>query len=183
MPRGLYQNWNRDFGISRFVLLECTGCSQPLVVAREQEGEDQDGEVWSVPRQVYPPVEEAMGPKVPSPIAASYREARRVFLVQSYDSTALMCRKTIELLCNDLGAIGSDLKKKLAYLKTSGVIDDRIHDWSDQILREIGNDAAHAGTVNKEDAKDAIEFTKAILDYVYVFMPAFNEFRLRHPKP
>jgi hypothetical protein len=170
-------------GRARFVLLECIGCSAPLVVSRDYEGESYEGEIWSLPAQIYPPVEETLGPKVPAPIAASYREARRVFLVRSYDSTALMCRKTIELLCNDLGAIGSDLKKKLEYLKGAGVIDERIHEWSDQILREIGNDAAHACTVNKEDAKDAIEFTKAILDYVYVFMPAFNEFRIRHTKP
>jgi len=178
----MYEYGDPEYGFARFVLLQCTGCSSPLVVTRDRVGIDYDGDVWSPPEQVYPPVEETLGPNVPPTIAASYREARRVSLVRSYDSTALMCRKTIELLCNDLGAIGTDLKKKLAYLKGAGVIDDRIHEWSDQILREIGNDAAHAGTVSPEDAKDAIEFTRAILDYLYVFMPAFNAFKARHPK-
>jgi len=183
--RGVFEHWYQDSFGSRYILLESACCSNPFVALRVTPGQDEHGVetlgVWSLPEQLFPPVEEQLGIMVPSDIADAYRQATQVFKIPSYDAAAFMCRKTIELTCKFFGATRGNLKTKLEDLRGGGIIDDRIHSWSDQILREIGNEAAHEGPVSKEDAADALEFCKAILDYLFVFMPAFNAFKARHP--
>lgn len=48
-------------------------------------------------------------------------------------------------------------------------------------LRVVGNEAAHGvkGAISQPDAKDAIEFTNAILDYVFSYRDRFEQFKKR----
>lgn len=129
--------------------------------------------------------DEPLDPSVPHRVAESYLEARRCFNdASSNTGSAILCRRTLQGICNDQGAKGGNLKRMLEDLRTRGVIDARVHEWADDILRALGNDAAHDVDVviSREDAKDALEFTKAILEYLYVFQAAFQRFKeRRHP--
>ncbi|QPL55161.1 DUF4145 domain-containing protein [Vibrio navarrensis] len=51
-------------------------------------------------------------------------------------------------------------------------------------IRALGNDAAHAITANvsKEDAKDCLDLTEALLIYIYSLGHRFEEFELRRQK-
>ena len=92
-----------------------------------------------------------------------------------------MCRRIIDGVAKYNEARGRDLKEKLLDLKSRGIIEARLHEWADHVLRQLGNDAAHDPNVEitKDDANDALEFTKAILEYVYVFDAAFQRFKER----
>lgn len=63
-------------------------------------------------------------------------------------------------------------------MKDGGLIDERLFEWSDA-LRHAGNEASHDVnvTVSQADATDIIEFTNAILDYLFSYRDRFEKFR------
>jgi hypothetical protein len=91
-----------------------------------------------------------------------------------------MCRRTLELLCKhfypSLDSLGWGLKK----LHHDGVIDRKLLEWA-ELLRESGNLAAHdpSAEVDGEDADDLIDFTEAILNYVFLLSARFETFKRR----
>lgn len=168
---------------SRSVLLSCPKCGAPFLVTQDDEdfGEESEVRNWGTPRVLYPASVDSLDASVPSGIAGSYLEARLNYDNAAYTSAAFMCRRTLEGICSDRGAGGKNLKSKLLDLKTKGVIEPRLHEWADEVLRELGNDAAHdvERTISKTDAQDALEFTKAIIEYLYVFQAAYERFKQR----
>jgi hypothetical protein len=68
----------------------------------------------------------------------------------------------------------------LKELKDQGVIENRLYEWADA-LRISGNEAAHDVnvTISPDDAKDIIEFTNALLEYVFTFRDKFEAFKKR----
>ena len=65
-------------------------------------------------------------------------------------------------------------------MKAEGKIDERLYDWAD-MLRLVGNEAAHDihVEVSKDDAGDILDFTNAIVDYIFSFNDKFLEFKNR----
>jgi hypothetical protein len=64
-------------------------------------------------------------------------------------------------------------------LNTSGVIDQALLDWATE-LRILGNEAAHGDNeTSRQDAKDALEFTEAMLSYIYTYRQNFDLFKRR----
>ncbi len=91
-----------------------------------------------------------------------------------------MCRKTLEGICAAHGIEERNLSASLKKMKEQALIDDRLFEWSDA-LRVVGNEAAHGVKVaiSQADAKDAIEFTNAILDYLFSYRDRFEKFKKR----
>jgi hypothetical protein len=56
-------------------------------------------------------------------------------------------------------------------------------EWSD-LMRAAGNEAAHGVglSIEQADAKDILEFTNAIMDYLFSFRDRFEEFKKRRNK-
>ena len=104
----------------------------------------------------------------PSSITNTYIQALKSYKMSLFDPCALMCRKCIEGLCKILDVTGKNLKQKIENLKKTNHIDERLLNWGHQI-RLIGNEAAHDidKPVSKKDAQDILEFTEAILIYVF----------------
>ena len=68
-------------------------------------------------------------------------------------------------------------------MKTKGIIENRLFEWA-EALRISGNEAAHdvQVTISPQDAKDIVDFTDALLEYVFTFRDKFNEFLERRKK-
>jgi hypothetical protein len=117
---------------------------------------------------------------VPESIARGHAEAFMCFHARAYTASALMCRRTLEAMCKDKAATKGSLALNLKELQARGVIDARLYAWADA-LRIVGNDAAHSVDefMNKEDAKDGLDFTRAIVEYIYTFTDAFERFKAR----
>lgn len=170
--------------------LTCPACSDPFVV--HQQGSYHPSDYgsgyelsWSDAVVLLPGDAKSLDASVPINIAASYAEARRVFSSASaHTAAAIMCRRTLEGVCAHLDAKGGNLARKLDNLKERGLIEPRIHEWANHVLRSLGNDAAHDvdAVISKEDAKDALDFTKAIIEYLFVFEAAFQQFKKRRAK-
>lgn len=194
-PRGHYDVWPEQYEGVRFVLLSCPACLRPFVLQHHsmpiQDDQGQWEEEWVTPSVLFPADSYSPDASVPENIAQSYVEARRVFQSASaYTSAAIMCRRTLEGICDDAKASGRNLAQKLDDLKARSIIDTRVHDWANHVLRTLGNDAAHDvnASVTRQDASDALDFTKAIIEYIYVFELAFKRFVERRearsaPKP
>jgi hypothetical protein len=94
-----------------------------------------------------------------------------------------MCRKTVEGLCVAHGITSPNLATSLKMLRDQGIIESRLFEWADA-LRLSGNEAAHgvALAVPAEDAKDILEFTNALLEYVFTFRDRFAAFQERRKR-
>ncbi|HEY9286165.1 MAG TPA: DUF4145 domain-containing protein [Pyrinomonadaceae bacterium] len=157
--------------IYNYCFLKCPKCERPLLA---------DNDPYFGPMRLYPPQGNRINPFLPKPLKDAYREAISCFKSKAYTATAIMCRKTLEGICVEHGAKGNNLVSALKDLKDKGVIESRLYEWADA-LRISGNEAAHdvKVTVSAEDARDILEFTNALLEYVFTFRDKFEEFKNR----
>lgn len=75
------------------------------------------------------------------------------------------------------------LGKGIELLKTHGLIDSRLYEWSKE-LHAFRNMAAHPDEfeISRQDAEDLLAFTNALVEYVYDLADRYNEFRSRNQK-
>jgi hypothetical protein len=154
-----------------YSLLRCPRCSRPFLT-------DED-EVFGL-NCLYPRPDTRVNPNLPAPLKTAYEEATSCFKAKAYTATAIMCRKTLEGICVEHGASERSLVSSLKVLKDTGVIENRLYEWADA-LRISGNEAAHDVniTISPDEAKDLLEFTNALLEYVFTFRDKFEEFKRR----
>jgi hypothetical protein len=160
---------------ARYCFLACPRCRSALLTTQSD-----DGPGWDAPVRVFPPRDSGLGWAVPERIRHAFDEARACFGAKAYTAAAIMCRKATEGLCADKRASGRALTERLRALKEDGVVDARLYAWADE-LRIWGNEAAHdvGVSISEVDAADLLEFTRALMEYVYTFGNRFDEFRAR----
>jgi len=164
----------------QYTLLACTACSSPILVRQTNIGNMAEGDKWDTPFVVFPQADTRVNPNAPKEIRAAFEEACTCYRSQAYTASAIMCRKTIEGVCSEHGVAERNLYSSLGKMKENGLIDERLFEWSDA-LRLVGNEAAHGVTtsISQTDAKDMIEFTNAILDYLFSYRDRFEQFKKR----
>ncbi len=175
-----YDYWDAEQGPpGMYFFLRCHGCKSPFLAVREQTGPD----AWDEPVRLYPALDTRVNPALPPGIRNAFSEAIASFRAKAYTAAAIMCRKTLEGVCVAHGVANKSLVAGLRDMKERSIIESRLYDWADA-LRIAGNEAAHdvAVTVSKEDARDIVEFTNALLEYVFTFRDKFEAFRKRRQK-
>ncbi len=165
---------------SRILLMACSKCFGPLLIEQTNIGNIIEGDVWDTPRRLFPTTKYRPNPNAPKEIQATFEEAYTCLRSRAYTAAAIMCRKTLEGVCKTHGAEKQNLMQSLKKMKEDGLIDERLYEWSNT-LRNAGNEAAHdvGVAVSETDATDIIEFTNAILDYLFSFRDRFEKFKLR----
>lgn len=166
--------------LSRFIFAKCPGCGTPFVALQENWGS------WSEEQHFEDPVKYLPRPKtvsrdVPKDIAASFTEATDCFTrARAHSATAIMCRKTLQGICVAHSIDRPNLAHALRQLQDDGHIETRLYDWANE-LRLSGNEAAHnvAAKLSREDAQDILDFTNALLEYVFTFRDKFDAFKKR----
>lgn len=164
----------------RYTLLACSACQEPILVGQTNIGSMAEGDKWDTPFLVFPQGDIRVNPSAPIEIRAAFQEACTCYRAQAFTASAIMCRKTLEGICATHGVEERNLSASLKKMKEQALIDDRLFEWSD-VLRVVGNEAAHGVNVaiSQSDAKDAIEFTNAILDYFFSYRDRFEQFKSR----
>lgn len=159
----------------KFSLARCPQCSSALLAVQEDYGGG-----WDSPGLVYPPDDFRLGYQVPEQLRTVFDEAARSFKAKAFTASAIMCRKSLEGLCVEKGYNTGNLAVRLKALRDTQIIESRLFEWADQ-LRLSGNDAAHdlGVTISPEEARDIMEFTQALLEYVYTFQARFEVFKSR----
>lgn len=139
-----------------------------------------EGDIWDTAQLVYPTADLRINPNAPADIRSAFDEACNCYRVGAHTASAIMCRKTLEGICAAHGISEGSLAKSLKAMHRKTLIDDRLFEWSD-LMRLAGNEAAHGVglTVSQPDAKDILEFTNGIIDYLFSFRDRFDEFKKR----
>lgn len=167
-----YEQQNEFDPPAKYTFLKCVNCASPFLILQENFGSG-----WDEPYRIFPPQDKRVNPLLPKPIKSAYEEALACFKAKAFTAVAMMCRKTIEGICNEHGANEKTLASNLRQLKEKGIIESRLFEWA-EALRMFGNEAAHDVniTFSREDAKHILEFTDALLEYVFTFRDKFSEF-------
>lgn len=165
-------------------LLSCTKCGAPILVRQSNVGNMAEGDKWDTAFVLFPSTELRVNPNAPREIQLAFEEACACYRAQAFTASAIMCRKTLEGICAAHGVTERSLSTSLRTMKDNKLIDERLFEWSDA-LRGMGNEAAHGVglVVSQPDAKDTIEFTNAIMDYMFSFKDRFEQFKKRRAKP
>jgi hypothetical protein len=120
----------------------------------------------------YPPeVIDLDTTNIPTAVQHALSEAITCHANECYIAAAIMVRKTLEELCADRGAEGSNLKERISALRDKVVVPEELLTGADD-LRLLGNDAAHIESqvyaqVGREEVAVGIEFAKELLKAVY----------------
>jgi hypothetical protein len=167
-----------------YILALCGRCNGPFLVRESLFGIPGEFETVTEEAVLYPASDRLALGDLPASVQRAHEQAVRAFGVALYEPSALMCRKALEAVCKLKGASGRNLYDRLAELAKSGVIDARLLEWAHEI-RVVGNDAAHDpdGEVSKDDARDVLDLTEAILLYVFSLTARFDRFRVRRATP
>jgi hypothetical protein len=102
-----------------------------------------------------------------------------VLFMQDFLHTGAFCYFPNILLCATHGIKGSNLANALHKMKEQGLIEGSLFEWANE-LRLVGNEAVHDITaqVSGEDARDLLEFTEAIVEYLIMFRDRFDRYHL-----
>jgi hypothetical protein len=178
-------DYGRHEGVppGRYAFLCCNKCRSPILVRMDNIGNMADGDIWDTPNRIYPTEGEQANPNAPKEIRTAFEEARACYRARSYTAAAIMCRKALEGVCGAHGVNERNLGGALRKMKEQGLIDERLFEWSDT-LRVAGNEAAHGvgAATSEADARDILEFTNAILDYLFSYRDRFEKFKKRRTR-
>lgn len=182
--RGVFQNVGKDLWLdsgysigTRFC--ENVDCKSIVIVLFHQSGR--------VIRS-FPGTDLTLDLKnIPDGIKASYSEARECFLNNCFTASAIMLRKTLELICEERGAAGQNLKKRIVDVSDKVVIPEPLKKGMDKI-RLLGNDAAHVhsrvfGRVGKIELEVTFKFVKELVKAIYQYDSLLDELEALEVKP
>ncbi len=180
----IVDGWTGDTG--DYVFLRCRKCDRPIVMKMDLKYPDLDTgpERGSRGTRVYPAPPRVGRPGVPAQIDASINEAHVCFEAGAYLACAVMCRRTLETLtAHHLPKAKGTLAKRVETLHKDGVINDTLAAWA-KALREDGNLAAHEpeAQLDAGDARPLLEFSEALVDFVFVLNARFKQFEERRAK-
>jgi hypothetical protein len=167
----------------KITILECPACST-VIVGGSDLVQDRSGEYeWTDPVRLWPDPIEQLSFSIPGPSRKSLEEANRCFRAQAFSACAVMCGRAIEAVCAAYETKSKNLAGGLKELRDKGIIDQRLFEWA-EALREQRNIGAHATDkdVSRDDARDVLDFSIAICQYVFVLSEKYEDFKARQAK-
>jgi hypothetical protein len=160
--------------------LECPVCHLCIVAEQAQFGPDE----FSSPIRLWPNPSSSTSLhfSIPELTQQSIEEAQKCFSVRAYAACAVMCRRALETICAEHKTKSKILAGGLKELRDKKIIDEKLFEWGDA-LRQHGNIGAHASEdaepVSREDARNLLEFARAICEYVFVLSAKYAEYQAR----
>jgi hypothetical protein len=114
---------------------------------------------------------------VPWQVLECYLEAVKVKNISS-SSFAVLMRKALEAICNDLSVPGKSLDERLEELTLRGVLPKAISKIASE-LRRLGNVGAHAYDIQitPKQVQAIDDFFQLVVEYVYVIPNKLEAFR------
>jgi len=163
--------------------LECSICHRTMIAHSYLEQVDHDDWDYVSLTRLWPVEKKTLDWNIPKIVRTSIEEAMKCFEAKAYSACAVMCGRSLEALCKEHGAKNWQLAKGIKELKEKGVIDGRLFEWS-EALRDRRNIGAHVTEedISQEDARDVLDFTVAICEYVYVLTDKYDKFKKREIK-
>lgn len=164
----------------RWSFVVCIPAQHPmLVLQNEYYGIPFDEDI---PWRAYPPQDRVLSAEIPAALRRELEEARTCFKAKAYSATVVMSGRVIEGVCAEFGASARSLDQSLQKMRDEGHIDGKLADWA-HLLRGVRNAGAHFDEskppIERQDAADALAFSEALLDYLFVLKARFDQLRDR----
>lgn len=121
-----------------------------------------------------------MSKEIPDGFRAAWEEAQSCFKARAYTATAVTVRRALKRPVPTRVSASARWRRVLKELEARGKIDGMLPEWAN-LLRLVGNEGAHYTdrVVTREDADDALAFSEALLDHLYVLRQRFEDFKAR----
>jgi hypothetical protein len=176
-------NPEEDPGEFLVSLLECPNCKNSLVAGQLSQYHD-DKQYWDVPDRMWPSPQQYFSHSIPGIVRTSLEEANTCFKARAYSACAVMCGRSLEGICRHYGTKSQYLGGGLKELRERSIIDGRLLQWAEE-LQKSRNIGAHASEekVLIHDARDLLDFTNAICEYIFVLSAKFDRFMQRKHRP
>ncbi len=199
--RGWIKEAGEPYG-EKLLVGSCPSCGSLLAGETTQigfENYNSDEDQWSDVVRVYPRPPKAFSSyRIPREVKDSLLEADRSLQANANIAACAMFGRALEAICRDILKeqvesepssrnsttekpknrlmLGEGIKK----LRDKKIIDDRLHDWSQQ-LHAFRNIAAHpeAISISRDDTEDLQTFVYAIIEYIYDLADRYTEFKER----
>lgn len=128
--------------------------------------------------------------RVPDDIRDAFLEAEGCFANGHFVAAAIMLRKTVELICENMGATGKNLYQKIDAVGSKIIISKELLAAMHE-LRLLGNDAAHVTAevfddLGRDELDISFEFVQEIIKAIYQhkgLLEKFNALKKRGPEP
>ena len=165
---------------SKLSLVECKVCHNPMLGFSELIQVSHDDGDWGNLERFWPSPDEDIDHEIPEIARISLIEAKTCFKAKAFTACAVMCGRAIEGVCKHHSTKTKTLASGLKFLKDKEIIDGRLYEWG-EALRSARNLGAHASTekVSPDDARDLLDFSVAICEYVFVLNAKFERFKDR----
>ena len=178
-----YQNYKGN--------VKCPGCKALLYIHTSYVGS-----LYETPKLISLPEdkktdriisEQISLSNAPEPIQDDINEAFVCLSNGAFKACVIMCRRTLEQLCNTLNANGNTLYEKIQFLNTNGYLSDRETELFNEI-RFFGNYGAHPnndllGDVSQNDASLVYEITIHVIRLVFEIPDKIIKLQTRRSKP
>lgn len=113
---------------------------------------------------------------IPGGICSVFAEGATCLSADCFNAAGTMFRLCVDLSTSgllpeqDVNGLNAKTRRslglRLTWLLDQGLLPEALRDLS-HCIKEDGNDGAHAGTLNKADAEDLLDFTTALLERLY----------------
>jgi len=170
-----------DYDRTKHQFIKCSHCNTAMVGFCDWEYDDEGGQGWGWPTRQWPDVDQQLHDNIPHIVKRSLEEAKRCQAASAFTACAVMVGRAIEGMCKDK-VNAKSLSEGLKKLKAEGIIDEKLYNWG-EALRKERNIGAHPGeqSVSWEDARDILDFSYAMAEYVYVLDEKYKEYLARKP--
>lgn len=170
---------SEDLEPFKYVFLTCPVCNSAHVGVSESIQVDSNNYEWCELSRVWPNPEHQINYNVPSVIWISLDEAEKCYRAGAYGACAVMCGRAIEGICIEKSG-EKKISKGLKELMNKNIIDTRLYDWAVSMMKERHISAHATGeSTSKDDAKDLMDFARAIVEYIYVLSARYEEYKQR----
>lgn len=167
------------------IFLKCVKCLNPFIVKKSENFDQSENfeiaiiDDYTV-ETLYPTSEVNLGYRVPNSVSEAYKEALICYKNRAFIASVIMCRKAIQGICKVHNINKGNLQDDLASMKDNKIIGKTLFEWADG-LRLFGNRASHDTDISFSltDASDTIDFTHAIIEYIFTYKEKFKDFKER----
>lgn len=113
---------------------------------------------------------------LPAEVEAFFKEAAKCYAIRCYNASGAMFRLCLDITTKNiisqyehLSPTTNDKKtihSRLNWIFKNGILPKQLEDLS-RCIKDDGNDAAHDGSLSKDDAADLLDFTYILLERIY----------------
>ncbi len=132
---------------------------------------EENGDEDIIPSEVFSYPFVSMNPPIvlSDSFEKSFIEGIKCLNVGAPFAAVVMFRKCLQIIVEDKGAKGRDLKTKIQSLTISGTLTETLESFS-TVIREVGNDGAHPNIFSPsiQDAKDILDFLLLLINQLYI---------------